>query len=214
MTFCKYQNLFMNMTEEMQVENNSDSSQNSENTSANEGALSPVSFEQLQERITQLENELADTTKKFNETQDRMLRIAADADNTRKRLEKEKIDSRIYAITEFAKDFLPVIDTFDKSLATIEQLDLNLNSEDGKKIGSIVEGVQMISKVFYDTMKKHGVEKLPGKGSLFNPLHHNAVAKVTDSSLTQETILDEFIAGYKIGDRVLRTAMVRVGSPD
>ena len=48
----------------------------------------------------------------------------------------------------------------------------------------------------------------------FNPMFHNAIAKVSDDSLTQETVLDEYMTGYKIGERVLRTAMVRVGSPD
>lgn len=77
-----------------------------------------------------------------------------------------------------------------------------------------MEGVQLVTKVFQDATKKHGIERLPGKGAPFNPMFHNAIAKVADDSLTQETVIDEFMAGYKIGERILRTAMVRVGSPD
>jgi len=165
-------------------------------------------------KIAALEAEIATTQTKLAETHDRMLRIAADFDNTRKRLEKEKFDTRIYAIQEFAKDLLPVIDAFDKAMSAIEQSHINFETEEGKKVAGIVEGVGLVSKIFQDVVKKHGIEKLPGKDSPFNPAFHNAIAKVIDASVTQETVVDEFMAGYKIGERILRTAMVRVASPD
>jgi len=93
-------------------------------------------------------------------------------------------------------------------------LTLNVDTEEGKQVASIVEGVQLVSKVFADTLKKHGVEKLPGKGEAFNPNFHNAIAKTVDTTLQQEMVVDEFLAGYRIGERILRTAMVRVASPD
>ncbi|RDB35174.1 MAG: nucleotide exchange factor GrpE [Spirobacillus cienkowskii] len=165
-------------------------------------------------KIAALEAEIATTQTKLAETHDRMLRIAADFDNTRKRQEKEKFDTRIYAIQEFAKDLLPVIDAFDKAMSAIEQSQINFETEEGKKVAGIVEGVGLVSKIFQDVVKKHGIEKLPGKDSPFNPAFHNAIAKVVDASVTQETVVDEFMAGYKIGERILRTAMVRVASPD
>jgi len=165
-------------------------------------------------KIAALEAEIATTQTKLAETHDRMLRIAADFDNTRKRLKKEKFDTRIYAIQEFAKDLLPVIDAFDKAMSAIEQSHINFETEEGKKVAGIVEGVGLVSKIFQDVVKKHGIEKLPGKDSPFNPAFHNAIAKVIDASVTQETVVDEFMAGYKIGERILRTAMVRVASPD
>ena len=93
-------------------------------------------------------------------------------------------------------------------------MQINFETEEGKKVAGIVEGVQLVSKVFQDTVKKHGIERLPGKDAPFNPAFHNAIAKIVDPIYTQETVIDEFMAGYKIGDRILRTAMVRVGSPD
>jgi molecular chaperone GrpE len=167
-----------------------------------------------EEQVSPLQAALDEMTAKFNETNDRMYRLAAEFDNSRKRWEKEKGDLKSYCISEFARDLLPVIDSFDKAMTVIEQLTLNVETEEGKQVSSIVEGVQLVSKVMADTLKKHGVEKLPGKGEAFNPNYHNAIAKTVDTSLQQEMVVDEFVAGYRIGERILRTAMVRVASPD
>lgn len=158
--------------------------------------------------------QVAELTEKLQETNDRMLRIAAEFENSRKRWEKEKADLKAYCISEFARDLLPVIDSFDKAMTAIEQLTLNVETEEGKQVASIVEGVQLVSKVMSDALKKHGVEKLPGKGEAFNPNFHNAIAKTVDATLQQEMVVDEFVSGYRIGERILRTAMVRVASPD
>lgn len=151
---------------------------------------------------------------KLTETTDRMLRIAAEFDNTRKRWEKERQETRAYAITEFSRDLLPVIDAFDSAMNAIEVSTLSLDTEEGKRMSSITEGVRLVSKVFLDALRKHGVERIPSKGEAFNPMLHNAVARTVDASVKQETVVDEFVAGYKIADRVLRTAMVRVATPD
>jgi molecular chaperone GrpE len=204
------------LAEGAESESSSDRQDNSSNkekdTAEVQGASSSLSEEAS--RIATLEAECSATQTKLLETHDRMLRIAADFENTRKRMEKEKQDTRIYAIQEFAKDLLPVIDAFDKAMSAIEQSLINFETEEGKKVAGIVEGVQLVSKVFQDAVKKHGIEKLPGKDAPFNPTYHNAIAKVVDTSFSQEIVIDEFMAGYKIGDRILRTAMVRVGSPD
>ena len=166
------------------------------------------------EALESAEGQAAELTAKLQETNDRMLRIAAEFENSRKRWEKEKADLKTYCISEFARDLLPVIDSFDKAMTAIEQLTLNVETEEGKQVASIVEGVQLVSKVLSDALKKHGVEKLPGKGEAFNPNFHNAIAKTVDASLQQEMVVDEFVSGYRIGERILRTAMVRVASPD
>lgn len=164
--------------------------------------------------VESLEAELNEMATKLNDAQDRLLRVAAEADNTRKRMEREKVETRMYAIQEFAKDLLPVIDAFDKAMNSMNDVQIDPDSEAGKMISNIMDGVKMVSKTFEDSVKKHGIERLPGKGSPFNPMYHNAIAKITDETLTQETVVDEFMPGYKIGDRILRTAMVRVGAPD
>ncbi len=160
--------------------------------------------------IAGLMAELESTRAKLAETTDKMLRIAAEGENARKRWERERVEVRQYSITEFARDLLPVIDAFDKAMTAVESCDLKPDTEEGKKVLAVVEGVQLVSQMFHDSVKKHGIERLPGKGELFNPSYHNAIARVVDATIERETVIDEFVSGYKIGDRVLRTAMVRV----
>lgn len=166
-----------------------------------------------EQKIHALTAEVNSLNEKLAQTQDRLLRIAAEADNTRKRLEKEKQDARLYSIQNFALDLLPVIDSFDKALQTIKSPESA--AQDGStQIASIVEGVKLVSKIFNDVLHKHGIERVPGQGEPFNPNYHNAIAKETDAKYDVETVIEEFMTGYKIQDRVLRTALVKVGSPD
>jgi molecular chaperone GrpE len=160
--------------------------------------------------IAGLKAELEDTRAKLAEITDKMLRIAAEGENARKRWERERGEVRQYSITEFARDLLPVIDAFDKAMTAVESCDIKPDTEEGKKVLAVVEGVQLVSQMFHDSVKKHGIVRLPGKGELFNPSYHNAIARIVDAAIERETVIDEFVSGYKIGDRVLRTAMVRV----
>lgn len=188
--------------------------QNSGGDDATFEAATSENSEEGEENIAALREQLAIANSKATENYDRLLRTAADFENSRKRWERERQDVRIYACQEFAKDLLPVIDAFDKAISAIDEAQLNFETEDGKKMGAIVEGIRLVSKTFLDSLKKHGIEKVPGKGQPFDPQFHNAVAKVVDDSVKQETVADEFVPGYKIGDRVLRTAMVRVVTPE
>lgn len=162
--------------------------------------------------IENLQKELESVNAKLVETHNKMLRIAADADNTRKRLEKEKMDTRLYSIQEFARDLLPVVDAFEKALKLIEE---NSTASDvDPHTTAMVDGVKLVSKIFQDVTKKHGIERLPGKDAPFNPMYHNAIAKDVDEKYKVQTVIEEFVPGYKIGERILRTALVKVGSPD
>lgn len=164
--------------------------------------------------IAQLQAELEAKELKIKETQERMLYLAADFENARKRWDKERVEVRQYAMTDFGRDLLPVIDAMDKAITTMNEKQDWKNSEHAQQIGAIFEGVLMVSKVFSDCLAKHGVEKLPGKGHPFDPRYHNAVSKIVDNQVKTEMVADEFVPGYKIGDRVLRTAMVVVAAPE
>jgi molecular chaperone GrpE len=169
---------------------------------------------ELDPEINQLQTELATLKTKLAETHDRMLRVAADADNARKRWDKERDELRKYAIADFARELLPVIDAFDKAMALVEIAPISSETDEGKALASIIEGVQIASKVFNDSVKKHGIERVPGKGQAFNPEYHNAIARAVDPSVSVDMVLEEFVSGYKIGERVLRTAMVKVATKD
>lgn len=180
---------------------------------ATEGQMGASAAEGSPSELEKLRNEAAAERSKASEDRDRMLRIAAEFENAKKRWDRERLEVRQYSIQEFARDLLPVIDAFDKAMSAIEQSSPALDTDEGKKVAAIVEGVQIVSKVFQDSVRKHGIERLPGVGQPFNPAFHNAVARVVDASLEHDVVADEFVPGYKIGDRVLRTAMVRVGTP-
>lgn len=161
-----------------------------------------------------LEDELKKSQAELDDTKDRLLRFGAELENSRKRFEKEKSDIRNYAIQEFSKDLLTVVDSFDKAMQSIEESDFEFKDDDGKKFQAIVDGVKIVSQVFEETFKKHGIEKVPGKGSEFDPMFHNAIAKEVQKDIKKEIVSEEFVSGYKIGERVLRTAMVKVAVPE
>ena len=161
-----------------------------------------------------LEDELKKSQAELDDTKDRLLRFGAELENSRKRFEKEKSDIRNYAIQEFSKDLLTVVDSFDKAMQSIEESDFEFKDDDGKKFQAIVDGVKIVSQVFEETFKKHGIEKVPGKGSEFDPMFHNAIAKEVQKDIKKEIVSEEFVPGYKIGERVLRTAMVKVAVPE
>lgn len=172
----------------------------------------PVPPQTEHELVENLQKELESVNAKLVETHNKMLRIAADADNTRKRLEKEKMDTRLYSIQEFARDLLPVVDAFEKALKLIEEN--STSAENDAHTTAMVEGVKLVSKIFQDVTKKHGIERLPGKDTPFNPMYHNAIAKDVGENYKTQIVIEEFVPGYKIGERILRTALVKVGSPD
>jgi len=180
---------------------------------SSENELNMSSMESMKNLAAALEAQLLEKTSSLDETHDKMLRIAADFENARKRWDRERSEVRQYSIQEFARDLLPVIDAFEKALIIFEETS---HSDESPKNANpaMMEGIQLVSKVFYEALKKHRIERLPGKGSLFNPEFHNAIAKVIDHTLTQETVVDEYAPGYRIADRILRTGMVRVGTPD
>ena len=138
-------------------------------------------------------------TAELNETKDRLLRVMAEYDNFRKRSQKEKEmaygDTKASTIAEF----LPVYDNFLRAMS-VEETDLD----------SFKKGIEMIFNQYGDTFKKLGVESFGEKGETFDPNIHNAVMHGEDETLPENSISDVFSTGYKMGDRVIRPAIVKV----
>ena len=130
---------------------------------------------------------------------DRLLRVMAEYDNFRKRSQKEKEmaygDTKASTIAEF----LPVYDNFMRAMSA-EATDLE----------SFKKGIEMIFNQYGETFKKLGVEAFGEKGDEFDPNIHNAVMHGEDDSLPENSISDVFSTGYKMGDRVIRPAVVKV----
>lgn len=131
---------------------------------------------------------------------DQLLRTMAEYDNFRKRSAKEKDALRQDIIANVTAKFLPVMDNLERALGA-ECTDEKYKS-----------GVEMISSAFNDTMKDLGVEEIKSDGAEFNPNYHQAVQRVDDSDAESGTVVQTFAKGYKIGDKVIRFAMVAVAN--
>ena len=130
------------------------------------------------------------------------LRYAAEAENTKRRAEREANDARAYAITKFARDLLGVADTFDRALAAAP--------EGEGPVKNFVVGVEMTAKELQSAFDKNGLKKIdPPKGEKFDPHKHQAMTTV-DSDKPANTVVHVLQKGYQLHDRVLRPALVTV----
>jgi molecular chaperone GrpE len=129
---------------------------------------------------------------------DRLARAQAEFENARRRATKEQQDFRDYAAADAIKSLLPVIDSFERAL--------QVRSE----TGDFRSGVELIYKQLQDALAKLGVRAIPAKGEPFDPRVHEAIEMVETSDVPDHEVLDELQRGYKMKDRLLRPAMVRV----
>ncbi len=138
---------------------------------------------------------------------DKMLRALAEMENLRKRTEREVADARQYAITSFAREVLQVADNMHRALDTVG--DELRNSADAK-VKALVEGVDLTERELQKVLEKHGVKIFSPLGEKFDPNFHQAMYEVPDSAAAPGTVAQVIQAGYLIGERVLRPAMVAV----
>jgi molecular chaperone GrpE len=129
---------------------------------------------------------------------DRLARAQADFDNARKRASREQQEYRDYALTETVKSLLPVLDSFDRAL------------EHNTEASEFRSGIDLINKQLHDVLTKLGLRPIPAKGEPFDPHLHQAVEMVDTTEVEDHHVLDELQRGYKLKDRLLRPAMVRV----
>jgi molecular chaperone GrpE len=129
---------------------------------------------------------------------DRMARMQAEFDNARKRAAKEQQDYRDYALADTIKTLLPVLDSFDRALkSSPEKSEFHV-------------GVELIQKQLQDALAKLGVQPVAAKGQQFDPRLHEAIEMVDTEEANDHEVLDELQRGYKLKERLLRPAMVRV----
>ena len=137
---------------------------------------------------------------KIKEQDDKYLRLLAEYDNFRKRSQRERDDAWTRAKAETAAAFLPVYDNLDRALKQ-ETAD-----------EAYAKGVQMTMTQLKGILEKQGITEIPTEGESFNPELHNAVMHVEDESLGANAIVEVFQAGFQLGDKVIRHAMVKVAN--
>ncbi|WP_299476290.1 nucleotide exchange factor GrpE [uncultured Roseibium sp.] len=141
------------------------------------------------------------------EFKDRALRTMAEMENLRRRTEKEIKDARQYAVSGFARDMLTVSDNLRRALDALPDEDRK-NADAG--IAALIEGVEMIERDLLNQLEKNGVRKLEPEGQKFDPNFHQAMFEVPNTEVPNNTVVQVVQAGYVIGERVLRPAMVGV----
>ncbi len=185
-------------TENIQEELNKQVSQ--EETVENTQEVSSETKElTAEDKIAQLESQL-------KESEDKYLRVHADFENIKKRLEKEKYQAIDYASEKFAKDLLAPIDTLEMALAA-EEASKELPTEE--LLSKLKEGVELTIKNFYTAFEKHDISIVDTDGE-FDPNFHDAVMQVDSPDHEDGQIVQRLQKGYKFKDRLLRPAMVSI----
>jgi molecular chaperone GrpE len=141
------------------------------------------------------------------ESRDKMLRTLADMENLRKRTAKEVADARSYGIQNFARDVLDIADNLQRALDAVPP-DTREAADPGIK--ALIEGVALTERSLLNALEKNGVKKFDPSGEKFDPNFQQAMYEVPDSSVPAGTVVQVVQAGYTIGERVLRPALVAV----
>jgi len=141
------------------------------------------------------------------EYKDKLLRVLAEMENLRRRTEREIADTRAYGITAFARDILAVADNMDRALQALDS-EIRANADAGVK--ALLDGVELTERELHKVLEKHGVKKFEPLGEKFDPNLHQAMFELQDPSRPAGTVAQVVQPGYKIGDRILRPALVAV----
>jgi len=142
-----------------------------------------------------------------DDLKDKLLRTLADMENLRRRTEREIADARTYATTNFARDVLTVADNMRRALETVPA---EARAAAEGTMLAILEGIELTERDLLKTLERHGIRKIEPKGERFDPNLHQAMFEVPDPSVPNGTVREVVQAGYVIGDRVLRPALVGV----
>lgn len=150
---------------------------------------------------------LATAQAEIDKLNDRVLRIAAELENTRRRAERDKVDAGRYAISNFARDLIGVADNFERALRAAD----NGEAKD-EVVAGLVDGLKMTEKELLAVLDRHGVRRVAAEREKFDPNLHQAVAQVPHAEIPAGHVVDVAQQGFTIGERVLRAAMVTVSS--
>ena len=145
---------------------------------------------------------LKEAAEKGSESWDKLLRIQADFENTRKRLEREKQDFIKFANESLILELLNILDDLERVV--------NLAESKSQDLPAFLKGVEMILAHLYEMLKEHGVKPIDAQGKLFDPNFHEALMQSENSDLPEHTVVEELQKGYLLNDRVIRTAKVKV----
>ena len=171
--------------------------ENTETTETEEEVVEEKTAEELlQEKVDKLEEEL-------KQSEDKYLRLYAEFENFKRRKNKEIETNNVYKSQKVITEILPSLDNLERALQV---------ESDNDEIKSLLKGVEMVYEGLLNVLKSEGVELIETENAQFDPNYHHAVMQDEDSEKESGVILDTFQKGYKLKDRVIRPAMVKVNS--
>ncbi len=156
-----------------------------------------------------IENETESLKNEVAALKDQMLRVMADAENTRKRAQKDREDASRFAVTSFARDLLSMVDNFDRALNAITP-DQKENAAPEWK--NLMEGIESIHRGMQSTLSRHGIEKIDTKDQSFDPNLHEVLFEAPIPNVEKGKIIETIEAGYTINGRLLRAAKVGIAA--
>lgn len=172
----------------------------------------PKKADPMLEAMIKAKNEavaaLEQTQKEAKSLHERLLRVSADFDNYKKRQARERAESVRFANESLLKELMPVLDNLDRAIAAIK----DTAEAEGGAAKTLLEGVEMVHRQFLETLGRFGVEPFSALGQPFDPARHEAVAQREDTSVPNQTVIEEYQKGYMLHDRLVRPAMVVVSS--
>ena len=144
-------------------------------------------------------------------SKDRLLRLAAEMENLRKRTEREKAEATLYAASNFARDLLTVADNLGRALQALPEEE---RDHAGTIEKNLIIGVEATERELHNVFQRHGIKKINTVGHKFDPNFHQAIFEVPTAEKPPGIVMQEMQAGYQVGERCLRPAMVGVSKAE
>ncbi|MEF3168515.1 MAG: nucleotide exchange factor GrpE [Deltaproteobacteria bacterium] len=153
-----------------------------------------ASAEDLSVRLAEAEEEL-------RICQEKVMRLAAELDNFKKRIEREKAEHMKYALAAFANDLLPFLDNLERAVSS---------AKESRDIGKLTDGIEITLTGYLKTLERYGLRTFAAVGQRFDPTLHEALSVVEHPDYEENTVVEELLRGYILHERVLRPALVTV----
>jgi molecular chaperone GrpE len=157
------------------------------------------------------DEEIAGLHEETANLKDRLLRLAAEMENLRKRTEREKAEATLYAATNFARDLLSVADNLGRAVQAVSEDDRTRADEHTK---NLISGVEVVERELNQVFQRHGIRKIEAVGAKFDPNMHQAIFEVPTAEKPPGIVMQELQSGYAVGERCLRPAMVGVSKAE
>ncbi len=151
--------------------------------------------------VASLEQKLQEKEEELKRCEDKVLRLAAELENFKKRVEREKLEHMKYALEEFAKELLPFLDNLERAVASAKET---------KDLEKLVEGIDLTLSGYFKTLEKFGLKAFAAEGHRYDPNYHEALGVEEAEDVEDNMVLKELLKGYTLHERVLRPALVVV----